>query len=254
MAALPDVELIQTQAGLRYLLLKGPDTHGVSQSLRLKGSYENNLQVLATALLQANPAPGLVLDIGANLGSFTVPLAKAFPALGFHVFEVQPLVYWQLCANLLLNGLGNVSSHDFGLGQSATEIEVTLPNYADEINIGSFSLDPAMRQGVRGGEFAGDTAKVRVVNLDSLFLEQIRLVKIDVEGLELEVLRGGAGTLLRSGFPPILFEAWNFDWYAPKKAALESFLQGLGYVIMNFDGSENYVAQHPAFGAVIGFR
>lgn len=254
MPALPDVELIQTPQGLRYLLLKGPDTHGVSQSLRAKGSYEVNLQVLATALLNANPAAGLVLDIGANLGSFTVPMATAFPALGFHCFEVQPPVYWQLCANLLLNRLGNVSAHPFGLAQRASEIEVALPNYDSEINIGSFSLDADMRRGVRGGEFAGETVTVRVVNLDSLFLEQVRLVKIDVEGLELDVLRGAAGTLLRSGFPPILYEAWNFDWYAPKKAALEAFLAGLGYVVMNFDGSENYVAQHPAFGALIGTR
>lgn len=254
MRALPDVELIQTPEGLRYLLLRGPDTHGVSQSLRAKGSYEPNMQVLATALLNANPGTGLVLDIGANLGSFTVPMAKRFPALAFHSFEVQPPIYYQLCANLLLNGLGNVQAHPFGLAQAASEIEVPLPNYADEINIGSFSLDPEMRQSVRGQEFTGETVRVKVVNLDSLFLEQVRLVKIDVEGLELEVLRGAAGTLLRSGFPPIIYEAWNFDWYAPKKAAIEAFLKGLGYGIANFDGSENYVAQHPGYGVVIGMR
>lgn len=254
MPALPDVELIQTPEGLRYLLLRGPDTHGVSQSLRHHGKYEGNLQVLAVALLNANPGPGLVLDIGANLGSFTVPMAKAFATHAFHSFEVQPPIYYQLCANLLLNGLGNVTAHPFGLAQSANEIEVALPVYSDEINIGSFSLDPEMRRSVRGGEFLGETVKVKVVNLDSLFYEQVRLVKIDVEGLELEVLRGAAGTLLRSGFPPIIYEAWAFDWYAAKKAALESFLRGLGYNILNFDGSENFVAQHPAFGAVLGLR
>ena len=84
--------------------------------------------------------------------------------------------------------------------------------------------------------------------------ERIDLLKIDVQGAELEVLKGAAGTLLRCGFPPILYEAWAFEWYAPKKAALEAFLQGLGYVLLNFDGSENFVAQHPAFGAMIGLR
>jgi len=254
MPTLPDVELIQTPQGLRYLLLRGPDTHGVSQSLRIKGSYEHNLQVMAAALLNANPGPGLVLDIGANLGSFTVPMAKAFADHRFHSFEVQPPIYYQLCANLLFNGLGNVSAHPFGLARAASEIDVALPDYADEINIGSFSLDPEMRRGVRGGEFRGETVKVKVVNLDSLFLEQVRLVKIDVEGLELDVLQGAAGTLLRSGFPPILYEAWAFDWYAPRKAALEAFLTGLGYVLLNFDGSENFVAQHPGFGTVLGLR
>ncbi|WP_343625548.1 FkbM family methyltransferase [Roseateles puraquae] len=254
MAALPDVELLQTPEGLRYLLMRGPDTHGVSQSLRARGSYEPNLQVLASALLNANPQPGLVLDIGANLGSFTVPMAKRYAEHRFHCFEVQPPVFYQLCANVLLNSLGNVSAHPFGLAQAASEIEVPLPVYAEEINIGSFSLDPGMRQGVRGQEFRGETVTVKVVNLDSLFLENVRLVKIDVEGLELEVLKGAAGTLLRCGFPPILYEAWAFEWYAPKKAALEAFLQGLGYVLLNFDGSENFVAQHPAFGAMIGLR
>lgn len=255
MRHLPDVELIQTPEGLRYLLLQGPDTHGVSQSLRARGMYEPNLQVLAGALLQANPvAEGVVLDIGANLGSFMVPMAKRFGSLQFHCFEVQPPIYYQLCANVMLNRLGNVTAHPFGLGRAEAEIEVTLPVYSDEINIGSFSLSADMRREVRGGEFKGDRVKVKIVNLDSLFIERVRLVKIDVEGLELEVLQGAAGTLLRSGFPPIIYEAWAFDWYAEQKRALEAFLIGLGYRLMNFDGSENFIAQHPGFGNVIGLN
>lgn len=255
MRYLPNAELIQTRDGLRYLLLQGPDTHGVSQSLRIKGNYEPNLQVLATALLQANPvADGVVLDIGANLGSFTVPMATHFSSLQFHCFEVQPPIFYQLCANVLLNRLGNVTTHSFGLGRAECEVEVALPNYADEINIGSFSLSADMRREVRGGEFTGDRVKVKIVNLDSLFIGRVRLVKIDVEGLELEVLQGAAGTLLRSGFPPIIYEAWAFEWYAEQKQALEAFLTGLGYQVTNFDGSENFIAQHPRFGNVIGLN
>ncbi|MBX3622269.1 MAG: FkbM family methyltransferase [Rhizobacter sp.] len=251
MRTLPASDIVAGADGLRYILFEGTDTHGISQCIRNRGTYEVNLQVVATALLNARPPGGRVLDIGSNLGSFTIPLASRFRTHSFECFEVQRPIYYQLCGNIVLNGLANVVAHQLGLGRAAGEIEVALPRYEDDINLGSFSLDAKMREGVRGGDFAGEKVKVRLVNLDSLSLDDVRLVKIDVEGMELDVLRGACGTLTRNGFPPVIYEAWHFDWYAQQKAELEAFLRDLGYLITNFDGSENYVAQHPKSGPVL---
>ncbi len=248
---LPATDVVAGTAGSRYILFQDTDHHGISQSIRNKGSYESNLHLIATALLQANPGPGCVLDVGANLGSFTVPMARQFGHLRFECFEIQRPVYYQLCGNIVLNRLHNVIAHQIGLGAAASEIEVALPQYAQDINIGSFSLDGQCRQAVRGGDFAGEKVRIQLINLDSLYLQSVRLIKMDVEGMELDVLLGATGTLVRSGFPPIIYEAWAFDWYAPHKARIERHLGELGYIIANFDGSENFIAQHPKFGQVL---
>jgi FkbM family methyltransferase len=252
MHTLPASDIVAGPNGLRYILFSDTDTRGISSCIRRQGTYEVNMQVIATALLNARPASGRVIDIGSNLGSFTIPLAHAFKTHKFDCFEVQRPIYYQLCGNIVLNGLANVVAHQIGLGSSAGEIEVALPRYEDDINLGSFSLNAACRESVRGGNFEGEKVKIKLINLDSLCLDEVRLIKIDVEGMELDVLRGASGTLIRNGFPPIIYEAWNFDWYASQKAELERFLVELGYVITNFDGSENFVAQHPKSGPILG--
>jgi hypothetical protein len=64
---------------------------------------------------------------------------------------------------------------------------------------------------------------VRVVNLDSLEMARLDLVKLDVEGMELEVLRGGRAALARHR-PIMIVEVIKSD-----RAAIENFVAELGY-------------------------
>lgn len=70
------------------------------------------------------------------------------------------------------------------------------------------------------------------------------LIKIDTEGLELNILRNGQNFLAKHRFPPILFEAWNASYYEEHKNALIGFLRSLDYEIVQV-GRMDYVAQHP---------
>lgn len=70
------------------------------------------------------------------------------------------------------------------------------------------------------------------------------LIKIDTEGLELSILQNGQSFLENHRFPPILFEAWNANYYQEHKNALMDFLRGLKYEILQV-GEMDYVAQHP---------
>jgi len=137
--------------------------------------------------------PGMtVLDIGANIGTHTVPLAKAVgPAGTVIAFEPQRLVFTTLCANVALNSLANVRPLWSGAGESRGVAHVPPQNYDSEGNFGGVSLDAD----------AGEP--VEVVPVDGFGLPACHLIKIDVEGMEIPVIKGAAETIARHR--PILY-------------------------------------------------
>ena len=186
---------------------------------------------------------GCVLDIGSNVGSFCVPLAKRYPQFTFHAFEPQRIVFYQLCSNILLNRCDNVFAKNFGLSYEPDSFYIQLPDYSTELNIGAFSLDDEVRQNDYECPSGGNTELISVIKLDTLNIDDIKLIKIDVEGLELAVLVGAKNTIERNGFPPILFEAWaNKEWFQPRRQELFDYVESLGYEITNI-GQDN-IAQH----------
>lgn len=241
----PDMELIST-SGARYLLHRGRDM--INQQLMSGHAWEPFTQLVARLFLGDTPNP-VVVDVGANLGAFAVPLALHIQARGGHLiaFEAQRMVYYQLCANLLLNGLENAQVHHLAIGDRDGQIAVPVLDYGQESNIGSLSLDPGIRH-MQGSlsTLSNRSEQVALRRLDALGLPPASLVKIDVEGMELEVLRGARDWLIASGYPPLLFEVWgdHMEAYRDKKALLMAFVsETLGYDIDMI--GELAVAQHP---------
>jgi FkbM family methyltransferase len=252
---LPKVGLYDMADGLRLMLFENADDKGISGVLKANRVYEPNVQLISSTVLnQVTPQRNLVLDIGANLGSYVLPLAKRFPSLNFLCFEPQPSIYQQLCGNIFLNGIENVSAMHMALGRENSTLMLQLPDYTKDHNIGAFSINADTHSKLRGDANKGRQVSVPLSTLDNLHLENIALVKIDVEGAELDVLYGGLGTIARNAYPPVLYEAWDFDWYRPQREAIENFLTDLGYSLLNFDGSFNYLAQHPKYGSAISVR
>ena len=223
--SLPDIHLA-TDGDLNYALFKHNDI--VSNAVRT-GGYETELQELSNNLLGEHP-DGIVLDVGANLGSYVVPLAKRNPHLQFEVFEPQRIVYYQLCANIFLNRLSNVHAHQFGLSNEQRVTSYVLPDYSAETNIGAFSIDFDTRAKDYEVKTQGYTERMRIIPLDLMQYEKVRLIKIDVEGHELSVLLGAEHTLRENNYPPIIFEAWTWK-FPEKREALFAHLQSLGYEI-----------------------
>ena len=130
-----------------------------------------------------------VVEVGANIGSHTVSLAKKVGPQG-RVIAVEPqrIVHQYLSANVSLNMLGNVECYWAGCGAEPSGMIVPPVNYfAPELqNFGGVSL-------AEGG--AGEP--VPVLPLDQIMRGRpAQLIKIDVEGMESEVLRGAANLIL----------------------------------------------------------
>lgn len=175
------------------------------------------------------------------MGSFTIPLAFYNPQYTFMCFEPQRTVYYQLCGNIALNKLNNVLAHNLALGIKRDEILIDMPDYDNETNIGAFSLDNEVREHEDYlCKTKGVKQKVQMLTLDRfVFDENIILIKIDVEGMELDVLRGGLDVLKRNKYPPILFESWKSKaWFQSRRQELFDFLEDLGYQIQSF-GEDN---------------
>lgn len=173
----------------------------VGRSLDLYGEYgEDELSLLA----QMVRAGDIVVEAGANLGSHSVPLArKVGPKGALIAFEPQRFVYQLLCANVALNEIGNVYARNAAVGEAPGVLEVPATDYAAANNFGGVSLDGVSSATLIAGA-AGE--KVPVLTLDSLGLARLRLLKIDVEGMERAVLAGARETIKRCR-PYLYFEA-----------------------------------------------
>ena len=139
----------------------------------------------------------VVLDVGANVGMYTVPIAKKTQTV--YACELDPLNIAILKENLFLNAVtGNVIVLPFACGDSAKIVEVKFRDlaYGDALQL----IEGGDQQNTRFGHRT-HTAKVIQFSLDDVFV-QLNLprpnkIKIDVDGNELTVLHGMKG-LIRS--------------------------------------------------------
>jgi FkbM family methyltransferase len=124
----------------------------------------------------------VVLDVGANIGVFSLAAAERFPDAAIYAFEPGPDAYSRLVRNLDLNGAANVTP-------------VNLAVYSN-CSIMGFSAEGSTSTGCVTG---GGVLTVQTVTLDEFCLRneirRVGLIKINVEGAEVEVLRGAEKTL-----------------------------------------------------------
>jgi FkbM family methyltransferase len=143
--------------------------------------------------------PGDVsVDIGANVGTTTLPMSRAVAAYGqVLAFEPQPLVAHCLATSLVLNEISNVRLLSLAVSQSAGFARMDFNAGGDAGNFGSAALSAE-----------GDL--VPTIALDDLQIDRVALLKIDVEGHEWDVFQGAERTI-RSCLPVIYFEAKRLE-------------------------------------------
>lgn len=174
-----------------YFLYNENDIY-VGQSIGNYGEY--NKEESDTFALFLNKGD-VAVEVGANIGSHTVGIAKRVLGDGGYViaFEPQRVVFQNLCANIALNSLTNVICYPFAVGEAPGQALIPSLDYSKEGNFGAVSVGVSDR-----GE------NVPIVALDSFTnFNKLKLLKIDVEGMELEVIKGAQQTIKKHR--PILY-------------------------------------------------
>ena len=147
-------------------------------------------------LLSLIDSDSVVIEVGAHIGSITVPLGKK--ANRIYAFEPQPEIYECLIRNIEQNNLRNVVCERMGLAELPGFAKASAVDDSAKVNTGGMALAVA------------DQGGIKITTLDCFIdsqhpplLSRVDLIKVDVEGMEGKVIAGALKTISR--FKPLLY-------------------------------------------------
>lgn len=175
----------------------------------------------------------VILDVGANTGTFSL-VAKLYPNTKWHSFEPDPFNFSLLKENIEINDIKNITLYEEALSDSVGECILKIcPTHRGLNTIGKnvkrFSEDESVDYPVKSN------------TIDNLFIDtRIDLIKIDTEGAEYDIIKGGIETIKKYK-PKILLEynAGNMSQCGHTPEKLNSLIQEIGYNPFWFDNGEN---------------
>lgn len=178
----------------------------------------------------------VVIDVGVNIGAVLLNFACHSPEGSIIGFEPDERNFQKAKANLELNKLDNIEIIRKGLGSETTRAKIFKVNENNE-GMNRILVGANLPDG--GVPFS----EIEIIRLDDFAAERgfesIDLIKIDVEGYELNVLRGAEQTLRE--FSPTLFievDDNNLKAQNGSARALVLFLKGLGYDVVRADNRQ----------------
>jgi FkbM family methyltransferase len=178
------------------------------------------------------------IDCGANIGVHTIEWATAMTGWGSVLaVEAQERIYYALAGNIAINNCFNALAVHAAVSSESGLLQIPNPNYFVPSSFGSLELRQRS-----GNEFIGqaidyqNTVTIRKLMLDEYGLSRVDLIKLDVEGMELEALEGARQTIERCR-PIMLIEKIKTD-----SVQLAQWLAQRGYQVM--EAGINVVAIH----------
>lgn len=214
----------------KYLLF--PNDNAVTATLYANELYEpylyqflieNNINIEGTT----------VVDVGGNNGQIAIEFAHLVGDKGKVVsFEPQRLIFQQLCGNVFMNGLDNVWAFNVAIGDQEGIVNIERPNYFDtgSVNFGNVHVG-----------LGENSEQVILRKLDSFGLENVSIIKIDVQGFEKKVLLGAKETITKN--KPIIFieiEEDQLNLYGETEYSVFETLSELGYSYCRFNDGLPY--------------
>jgi FkbM family methyltransferase len=218
-------------------LLTGDVGHGVGFQLLQRSAFDPKEVGIALQLLKSRRdhfGDGVVaIDCGANIGVHTIEWARFMHGWGEVIaFEAQERIYYALAGNIALNNCFNARALWAAVGERAGTIRVPRPDYFKPSSFGSLEIRKTDTT-----EFIGQaidysdagTIETQMMPIDALGLTRLDFVKIDVEGMEMDVLKGARKTI--EAFKPQLI----IEKIKASETDLTEFVTSLGYNIYPFN-------------------
>jgi|DEB0MinimDraft_6_1074348.scaffolds.fasta_scaffold10510_4 FkbM family methyltransferase len=220
----PELDQITAAQGLTFLMHRDD-----SAQCQMHNVGVPEAAIINWAKEQFGDKTKTFVDGGAHMGVYSVMLSDSFKEV--HSFEAQRRTYLQLCGNIFLNEKENVRPYNVAITSPPKANEITTLSIVSQDGGGSTICPPHVP--------VLATEKVSTKTIDSYRIENVGLIKLDIEGNELNALKGARSTIERSNKPPIIFEANNDAWYAEQKKELFSYLNGTGYDVIEIRPFDN---------------
>jgi FkbM family methyltransferase len=195
-----------------FLLNIRPQNY-IESSVYLNGVWEPHIAELIASYL--NVPNAAVIDVGANIGATSIPLAKHFTEVRFFLFEPHPIIFSDLRNNISFNKLSNIDAFNIAITNHSDSF---LPFYAQKNakNFGqsAFTLNHDIED--------YDVIQVECKTLDSVFNGelQLKVIKIDTQGHELNVLL--SAKQLISKFRPVIIFEFESGYFESRHSEIET--------------------------------
>jgi FkbM family methyltransferase len=231
-------ELYRVAGGLIYLNLR----ESPMMVQRAMGVYELGKTELLRRLLRDKMT---FVDVGANKGDFTLLAAKLVGPTGRVIaIEPEPRNYSLLCRSIEINGYRNIRTFPLALSDSEGTARLRLGPVS-----GAHTLSPEPKIG-------DNTIPIETTTLDSLLarcgISAVDVIKIDVQGWELQVLRGANQTLRSNGAMLVLVD---LPKQPAKRSAIGEYLADLGlHLYRDFEFSEPITSVPPHITDIVALR
>jgi len=216
--------------------------NGVGHQLLTTSSYEEHELEFAIGLIIARRAHHgdgvVVIDCGANIGILSIEWARFMTGWGRVIsFEAQAKIFYALAGNIVLNNCLNIDAFHAAIGNKVGTMAVPEPNYLVPSSYGSLDLEERPNNMDIGQKIDyAKTVNVDLKTIDSLGLERVDFIKIDVEGMEEAVLEGANVTIRK--LKPIFF----IEVLKSNPDVIHKNLSSLGYEV--FPMGMNSLAVH----------
>jgi FkbM family methyltransferase len=152
-------------------------------------------------------------------------------------FEAQERIFYALAGNIALNNCFNAKAVWAAVGASTGEIGVPVPNYLSPASFGSLEIRKSESTEFIGQAIDYDKLQTTpLTRIDDLGLTRVDLIKIDIEGMEIEALQGAINTIA-TNTPQLIIEKIKSNEHE-----IAALLTPLGYKI--FPLGINVLAVH----------
>jgi FkbM family methyltransferase len=207
----------------------------IARDFASRGIYEKDIIEWARQFVRSDQ---VFVDVGAHVGTYALSFAPHVREV--YAFECSPRTFNVLCGNIALRELDyKIKPFHSALGNTTGHIDY----YIRSVDGGGSGVVKFKN------DDSNASIKVPLAKLDSFDIENIGLIKIDVEGFEKQVLEGAVETLRRNNYPKLLFESWSPSKEGNIPATklrndLFEYIESIGYKIVPIRGyDEMFLAE-----------